>query len=872
MKNRIITTLIILFAVFYISFVTYVTDGLHKSYSNILKSKNVIDVTEVISTRINVTPLELKDGWTSRNFNDHDWEQVRIPSYKAIQKKEFVPANFIYYRIVIPRSAFEKINHLKNESFVVLQSVFLSRFDVFINEKFYKTFKPINAGENKTILPVNDFEDNIISIKGYISAGDTGIDSRDGILLGKGVEFNEIYRADYKAQTAFPLVFILSKGSILFLFCLMYLLVKVDRSFDKFFIFGICAVVEELIAGDYLYGPLNFNQMVYLYSFVNFVAGCALFLFFSDLTKRLWNKKILTVLGIVIGLVSLFLTIDAIYTNHIIDISKLMRFWNYVTLSILCFYLVRIFRIDRGFGIGLLITIVLYLSGALVFDIGMNLKAYGNLLLFSMVAYQTFGLFRREQDELQLKKVQLLEQEKDVAIAKTASLLAHDVRKPLEQIKMVFDKITSNDYDPQFLKIAKEDIDQSVQNVNQLVNQVMDLNKSSDLVLNETSFYRTLSHALKQVMSVHDEMNITLEYDFKAQSKILADQKSLTTALVNLISNAVEAIRDIGGKFEGKIRLNTYQENDKFYFRISNDGPQIPEHVIGDIFKPLFTHGKANGTGLGLASVSKTITQHKGSISVSNLEKGGVAFDVVFIAKGDDENFQRIEFLTSSKLYSYSKPDVLKSEAVSVCNVLILDNETQNIESLKSKLSRLGILLSYDFAENQDEVFEKIQKKRYELYFISRSLDLDSKVYRSLSYLNDEIVSYASVDEVDDSILSKCEFAYKNRPKVLFVDDTKMFRIAWQSFHGSHNIECKGSPEDALAMLNQKSDFDVFVLDYHFSNSSMNGLNLGMKIIEQYPQATILIASSADEGYEDFQVISKRDYDVRKFISERSKT
>ena len=50
---------------------------------------------------------------------------------------------------------------------------------------------------------------------------------------------------------------------------------------------------------------------------------------------------------------------------------------------------------------------------------------------------------------------------------------------------------------------------------------------------------------------------------------------------------------------------------------IIDDGPGLPEAIAADIFDP-FVSGKENGTGLGLALVSKIISDHGGWISVTS--------------------------------------------------------------------------------------------------------------------------------------------------------------------------------------------------------------------------------------------------------------
>ncbi len=50
---------------------------------------------------------------------------------------------------------------------------------------------------------------------------------------------------------------------------------------------------------------------------------------------------------------------------------------------------------------------------------------------------------------------------------------------------------------------------------------------------------------------------------------------------------------------------------------IIDDGPGLPADIAGDIFEP-FISGRENGTGLGLALVSKIISEHGGLIAVES--------------------------------------------------------------------------------------------------------------------------------------------------------------------------------------------------------------------------------------------------------------
>lgn len=869
MKNKLVVALTIAFSIFFLFFVVRVTDDLSKANSNFLKSENIIDATDLISTRLLLAEKkqEIDDLWVDEKFDDSEWDSIRIPKFQIVKLQKFKEGNYAYYRIRVPKSAFEKIGHLNFETSLFLQSIYLNRFDIFINGKFYRTYNPRRAGENKVVIPVDEDKDNIVGIKGRIKAGDTGIDSRNKIMLGKGLEFNEVHSASYKGQTVFQLVFILCKGSILFIFAMIYLLLKVERSFEKFFIFGICAVIEELVAGDYFHGLINFNQMVYLYNFANVGASVSVFLFFSDLVSYKLPGRTVFVSALILLLISSFLAVDSLYWNYFVDLSSFMKFWNILVVSILIYYSSRIVYFDKVLFVGVITIIFLYLWGALFSNnIGLNFKAYGNLLLFFIVSYQTFAMFKREQESLQIKEKQLLEQEKVVAIGKTASLLAHDVRKPLQQIKLLIDKLLSGDADKEFIEIAKEDIEMSISSVDQQVNEIINYSKTSIVHLAEISFYKVLAHAVKQIMVTHQEMNLTLVYNLDQQTKIFGDQMRLSGALANLLTNAVEAIRDLGGNFEGKIKLSTSSENNYFIFKIFNDGPELPDQLLTNIFKPLFTHGKANGTGLGLASVVKTLNEHKGSIVVENRPQEGVEFILKFQMSSEFDDSAAYEFKGSSKLYNYGILKNSKVESPAPLRILVLENDPSKVELIKKQVASVCTSNVLKTCSNFDEAAALIKKSRFDLYILN-SQDGGKLIHDNLlNYLTSEVILYSEALPIN--LTDLCLHGLVNRKKILFVDDTKLFRISWLMFHGDHNIQCVSSPEEALAKVEQENlfSFDVFVLDMYFTNSSMDGASLAKRIKSIHPKSLILISSSINHSETEFRLISKSDYDVRKYL------
>ncbi|MFN2274971.1 MAG: sensor histidine kinase, partial [Anaerolineales bacterium] len=105
-----------------------------------------------------------------------------------------------------------------------------------------------------------------------------------------------------------------------------------------------------------------------------------------------------------------------------------------------------------------------------------------------------------------------------------------------------------------------------------------------------------------------------------------ADPRTLERVIVNLISNALEAMTE-GGTLS--IALNRAGSDPKgmLELKVADTGPGIPADKIDRIFDPFFTT-KKDGTGLGLAISRRILTAHKGTIQVESFPDAGTVFTI----------------------------------------------------------------------------------------------------------------------------------------------------------------------------------------------------------------------------------------------------
>jgi PAS domain S-box-containing protein len=122
--------------------------------------------------------------------------------------------------------------------------------------------------------------------------------------------------------------------------------------------------------------------------------------------------------------------------------------------------------------------------------------------------------------------------------------------------------------------------------------------------------------------------------------QVLADATQLHQVVMNLVSNAVYALRETGGEVEVRVEalevhpalvtlVPELEEGDYVVLSVRDTGRGIPTELLSQIFDPFFTtKPPGEGTGIGLAVVHDIVKSHGGAITVNSQEGLGATFSV----------------------------------------------------------------------------------------------------------------------------------------------------------------------------------------------------------------------------------------------------
>jgi len=227
--------------------------------------------------------------------------------------------------------------------------------------------------------------------------------------------------------------------------------------------------------------------------------------------------------------------------------------------------------------------------------------------------------------EIENKTVKLQKSERFAAIGELATMVAHDLRNPLQGIAnaafYLKRKIGLKDSKQQeMLELIDEDVKYS----DKIVNDLLDYSRDIQLQLEETTPEALMKVALS---TVEVPGNITVSNETGSEPAIKVDMLYMKRAFVNIIRNAVEAMPK-----GGTLTLRSRALNGNVEFIFSDTGVGVSKGDLGRLFTPLFTT-KPKGMGFGLPVCKRVVEAHGGKISVESTLGKGATFTLTVPAE-----------------------------------------------------------------------------------------------------------------------------------------------------------------------------------------------------------------------------------------------
>lgn len=228
---------------------------------------------------------------------------------------------------------------------------------------------------------------------------------------------------------------------------------------------------------------------------------------------------------------------------------------------------------------------------------------------------------------------QLIRADRLAAMGELTAGVAHEVRNPLGIIRASVQLVEDSGADPERVAEATGVIKQEIDRLDRVIKALLDFGRPSAPTLRPIDIEEVVADVVLFTRQFAGQSQVEIETEFSSGMPLVnADPDQLKQVLVNLVSNAVQAMEADGGE----IRIKVWDDDSFVFVSVADTGPGIPADVLGKVFDPFYST-KDSGTGLGLTIVHRIIDQHGGRIEVESSPGEGTTFTVALPATSRGE-------------------------------------------------------------------------------------------------------------------------------------------------------------------------------------------------------------------------------------------
>lgn len=236
---------------------------------------------------------------------------------------------------------------------------------------------------------------------------------------------------------------------------------------------------------------------------------------------------------------------------------------------------------------------------------------------------------RRTESELRHTQSELVQASKLAALGQLSAGLSHELNQPLAAIRSYADNalkfVERQRYDTASSNLAS--IVDLTERMARIIRHLRTYARKEPTTVKATSVRKSIDDALTLLKRRIDEAGARVRVDVAIpEPEAVAGEIRLQQVLVNLISNALDAMKDSADK---SIEIRAAEDGDAIMIEVRDTGPGIaPEH-LASVFDPFFTtKDVGEGLGLGLSITYGIVQQFGGTISARNSETGGAIFAI----------------------------------------------------------------------------------------------------------------------------------------------------------------------------------------------------------------------------------------------------
>ena len=222
--------------------------------------------------------------------------------------------------------------------------------------------------------------------------------------------------------------------------------------------------------------------------------------------------------------------------------------------------------------------------------------------------------------ELESTQAQLIQSEKLNALGSLSAGLLHEINNPLNYSLTAL-QLLASDPSVQGDELMREiltDIQEGMDRIRAIVSDLRAFAYPTEAQKQGAfDFNEAVEAALR--FTAHELKGIEVSQSLPTPAWVLGSKSHLTQVLINIISNAAQAVGAVTVDRAGTIRIEGEEREGRFWVRVADNGVGMDEQTLSRIFDPFFTtRDVGEGMGLGLSVCHTIVSNHGGRLTATS--------------------------------------------------------------------------------------------------------------------------------------------------------------------------------------------------------------------------------------------------------------
>lgn len=294
------------------------------------------------------------------------------------------------------------------------------------------------------------------------------------------------------------------------------------------------------------------------------------------------------------------------------------------------------------------------------------------------VAIRNAQLYESARDSSQ----RLVQAERLTAMGRVVGRIAHQLNNPLTTARLIAEALETEAL-PEPVIAQVRDLGREIERAATTMRELLLFARRGERRLEPVSLEEVIERALSSQRPVHRAAGIETVVELCSDlPRMQADPHGLDQLLSILLDNAAQALGGVAGPRRIVVRAALEPSGSggaEAVIEVEDNGPGLPEAVLGRIFDPFFTTKPMGaGTGLGLAIAREIAAAHDGVLDAASAPGGGALFRL------------RLPVVAPPEAVRAPAPPAVENALPRGLRVLVIDDEAQLQEALARVLRLLG--------------------------------------------------------------------------------------------------------------------------------------------------------------------------------------